>query len=289
MNENSPAPVVVGVDGSDDSPSTVILAAAYAADRQSPLRIVHARAWPTYTGNPPLLTPPVAPIEDEPTARLIVDNARDLVRGVHPDVNVTGHVIDGGPAVVLIDESRHATLVVVGSHGHGGLARRALGSTAMDVAARAICPVLVVRGEATRNGPVVVGVDGRVSSKAAIDFAFAEARARGVPLRAVHAWHHSTNLVDTAESEADGRHRARSVLDEWLSDDRGNFDDVVVETVPVHQANPARALGEESAKASLVVIGSRMRGALRSRLLGSTGYAMVHTSHCPVAIVRSAS
>lgn len=58
--------------------------------------------------------------------------------------SVTVRVISGYPARELIDESRDADLVVVGSRGAGGFAKLMMGSVSSQVVGHAHCPVVVV-------------------------------------------------------------------------------------------------------------------------------------------------
>jgi nucleotide-binding universal stress UspA family protein len=94
---------------------------------------------------------------------------------------------------LLLGESGHAGLLVVGSRGLGGFPALLLGSVGAAVAARAACPVVVVRAAEPgapipSDGAVLVGVDGSPTSEAALAFAFDAAAARRVSLLVVHVW-----------------------------------------------------------------------------------------------------
>ncbi|MGV9384600.1 universal stress protein [Nonomuraea sp. NPDC003707] len=52
------------------------------------------------------------------------------------------------------------------------------------------------------------------------------------------------------------------------------------------RGNPIAALCETSARADLVVVGSRGRGVIRSAMLGSVSHGVLHYASCPVAVVR---
>jgi len=80
------------------------------------------------------------------------ENAEGLMRqtlndtlGDHPEVVIGSEVVEGSAARVLLDASKDADLLVVGSRGHGGFAGMLLGSVSQHVVAHASCPVIVVR------------------------------------------------------------------------------------------------------------------------------------------------
>ncbi|MFC4149467.1 universal stress protein [Micromonospora mangrovi] len=290
MTSRSGAPVVVGVDGSPSALDAVRVAAREAAARHRPLRVVHAFIWP-------LLGTPLGPVPGGPPdaglqqqALSLLDEAVDEARKVSTDVVVTGEVVAGAPVAVLRRESRDAALLVLGHRGLGGFAELLVGSVAVQVTARADCPVLVVRGEARADGPVVVGVDGSPLSHEAIGFAFAEAAQRGTILVAVHAWLYPAPVgpgdivplvydVDTLRAEEE------RVLVESLAGWSERYPEVPVRHRLV-AGTAARVLVEESTDAQLTVVGAHGRGALGGLLLGSVSHAVLHHARSPLAIVR---
>jgi nucleotide-binding universal stress UspA family protein len=200
----------------------------------------------------------------------------------------------GLPADVLIDESRTARLVVVGDRGTGGFRELLLGSVAAAVAAHGQCPVMVHRGTGpharAEDRPVVVGVDGSPLSDAAVRFAFDAAAVRGAPLVAIHTWLDVNtaglwaglpSMIDWPAIQAD----EECVLAKKLAPWQKAYPHVPVRTLVVRD-NPEHALLAHSARAQLVVVGSRGRGTLAALGLGSVSHALLHAADCPVVVVR---
>jgi nucleotide-binding universal stress UspA family protein len=135
-------PVIVGIDGSDEAMRVGTYGAWEAKRRRVPLRPVFARQ-PT-----PLWSPGVLVADDyrweRDWGRARLAAAQDHVRAAFPGLTIETAVVKGSPAGALVEESRHACLVVTGTHATGGFVGRMSGSVAAQVAAHAHCPVIVV-------------------------------------------------------------------------------------------------------------------------------------------------
>ncbi|MFI6270836.1 universal stress protein [Micromonospora zamorensis] len=288
MTSRSGAPVVVAVDGSTSAMEAVRVAAREAVTRGRPLRVVHAFIWALYGVS--LEPAPGAPANAgfRRQAEQLVAEAVTEACKVAPELAVTGAIVEGAPTPMLLVEARDAALLVLGSRGLGGFGGLLIGSVAVQVSARADCPVLVVKGEARADGPVLVGVDGSDLSAQALGFAFEEASLRGTDLVAVHAWiipAAPSDLLPIANDVEALIAEEERVLAEAIAGWSERYPDVPVRRRVAYGA-PARMLVEESATAQLTVVGARGRGALAGMLLGSVSHTVLHHSHSPVVIVR---
>ncbi|MCO1617813.1 MULTISPECIES: universal stress protein [Micromonospora] len=279
MNSANGAAVVVGVDGSEPATWAVRLAAREARRRNRPLRVVHGFIWPLLRVpvSAPAGSPPGAGLRNQ--AEQLVTDAVAVAEAEAPGLRITGEIIDGEAAAVLLGESPTAAVIVLGDRGLGGFAALVVGSVAVQVASYADCPVLIARGTARADGPVVVGVDGSTLSRAAVEFAAETASARGAPLHVVHARPAPRGRDDRAEED-------ERVLTEALAGIGERWPDLTVHAEAV-RAKPVAALTTASAGAQLVVVGRQGRGELGGLLLGSVSQGILHRSACPVAVVRA--
>lgn len=190
----------------------------------------------------------------------------------------------------LLEAAQQASMLVVGSHGHGRIAEVLIGSVSQHVATHAACPVVVVREPAQASAArIVVGIDGSGGSVAALEFACRRAELTGEVVVAVHAWNVGSVLLDRRGQLSPDLgptiEERELLLSESVAGVRGDHPDVTVhlEAIPVA---PGQALVDESATASLIVTGSHGRGAFTGMLLGSVSHEVLCRAECPVAIVR---
>jgi nucleotide-binding universal stress UspA family protein len=139
-------PVVVGVDGSPVSSAAVEFGFRMASVRGAPLTLLHA-TWDVREQASSVLDLRSYSEKvnlDEEEERLVAETVAGLCEK-YPDVPVTETYRRGEPVRRLVEASRNASLVVVGSRGRRLLATTLLGSVSRGVAERAFSPVAVVR------------------------------------------------------------------------------------------------------------------------------------------------
>jgi nucleotide-binding universal stress UspA family protein len=138
--------IVAATDFSEASALALDAAIALAGEQGATLHVLHvveepvmAAAWTEgYTLDLPTLH-----------ENLVEEAERSLtvIQAAHPGVHITTQALVGRPADTILEvaSEQHADLVVVGSHGRGGLTRLLLGSVAENVVRHAPCAVLTVR------------------------------------------------------------------------------------------------------------------------------------------------
>lgn len=140
MNEQSL--ILVGFDGSDESKRALTWAADLAHLIDGGVTAVSAWEFPSgydvpyaFEGWDPETEPRA---EFDRTVQEMPADRRTRVHGLD--------VVRGDPARVLVERSRGATMLVVGSRGLGGFASLLMGSVSAKCVRHSACPVLVVRG-----------------------------------------------------------------------------------------------------------------------------------------------
>lgn len=140
--------VVVGVDGSAESVRALGWAARYAAATGARVQALLAWHYPAAAGQAPVGVAP-EPIRGETEAHMqaTLEEAVAKATSGQPSPGVETRLGYGHPAQVLIEASKAADLLVVGSHGHGAFTGMLVGSVSIHCVTGALCPVVVVRGD----------------------------------------------------------------------------------------------------------------------------------------------
>ena len=287
--------IVVGYDGSEPACQAVRWAAAEAARRDAELIVLHV-----LDGGVLVLGAAHDAVARSEGRRLAAAGAA-LAVAAAPGLRAVPQTRTGSVAARLIEAASDADLLVIGSHGHSPSVAGRLGTVAAMVAGHAPCPFVVVRGHHVHGpGPqrrVVVGTDGSPSSRPAVRFAADVAEAAHASLVIVSAWdpdaleqvmltYGDTGSPLKAESASWRRRATQEALHQAEHDAHVQHPGLTVVT-KIHRGEATWALIKAAHDAALLVVGTRGRGGLTSRLLGSVGHALIRSAPCPVAVVRA--
>ncbi|MEO6958187.1 MAG: universal stress protein [Antricoccus sp.] len=135
-DDNAPAQILVGVDGSDSSIEALRAAARIATAMDARIKAVMTWEYPAKFYTTPGLSP-------ETDARNMLSDAVARAFGTDLPAGMDSAALYGPPARVLIEQSATADLLVLGSRGHGGFTGLLLGSVSTAVSQHAQCPVLI--------------------------------------------------------------------------------------------------------------------------------------------------
>jgi nucleotide-binding universal stress UspA family protein len=138
--------LVVGVDGSTSSIEALRWAGRSAGPLGLTIEVVMSWEYPTAYG---LSMVPAVNWQDD-CVRLLATSVTTAFGPKVPE-GLVQVVREGHPAKVLLDASRDAELLVVGTRGRGGFAGLLLGSVSSVCAEHGVCPVVVVHDREERS------------------------------------------------------------------------------------------------------------------------------------------
>lgn len=143
--------------------------------------------------------------------------------------------------------------------------------------------------EPVPSGAVVVGVDGSDHSHRALDAACDVAAREHRPLHVLHCYEPYPAAMGPVLPSRDVTTTLRGIAESVVQEAREHVTQrhpslTVSTSLSTHDAR--EKLSAVSHQASLLVVGSRGRGGMRSLLLGSTSLWIAHHSACPVLVVR---
>ncbi|MGR6318148.1 universal stress protein [Micromonospora soli] len=258
--------VVVGVGRSEEDLQVVRTAAGEAAAHDRPLHLLHAFNWAAALEEP-TVGGPRADAED------LLERAGQVASDAEPAVPVSGEIVEGSPVEALIRASDSAFLLALGDGGMADCGNCVpTDAPAVQLAARAGCPVLVGRAEPPPPGPLLVGVDGSPSSRATLGYAFHWAERHGarlLALRVVEPGNHDPGdeLLEAAVARYGARHPG------------------VPAQCHTVRGDPGQVLIEQSRSAQVVLVGARGEEAWRG-MLGAVSQSLLYHSPAPVIVVR---
>ncbi|MFG2147272.1 universal stress protein [Streptomyces sp. NPDC048696] len=273
--------ITAGIDGSRESADAAHWAAREAERRGLPLNLLHVDDEAAVRTDLPALD---APGERGRTA---LEQAAVQLAYCHPTLEIHPVTALGPPTATILEAAATSEILALGSRGFTGLAAFLVGSVALEVTARAACPVVLVRaGECPqdeRQGvsgtgayrPVVLGLDLDHPCDDLLVYAFDTAAGRRAPLHVWHTW--AVPLVPSADAEdpaVEKAHALAAVLAPW----RRKFPETEVVERTVH-GRAGHQLVMASTGASLLVVGRR------ADRLGPVAHSVIHHVLCPVVVV----
>lgn len=270
--------VVVGYDRTPHSELALDEAAAEAARRGAALAVVHV-----FDDSSSLIA-----------ARRIAEWGAASVRSGHPGLEVRAQVAAGSVPGVLAAAALDADLLVVGHRGHGCLAELVRDSVATRLAARPVCPTMVVRARPrVSRGTVLAAIDLEDPVEQVLAFAFDEARLRRTGLTAVSVRERFWPRVYAGDP---GEFRAAAVqaadnaalaLERIFKLWQDRHPDVHVRH-ELADGSPGAVLTAEASYADLVVVGAHRHGAgglpVGDAHIGPTINPLLMRADCPVVV-----
>jgi nucleotide-binding universal stress UspA family protein len=270
-SDDSPGPVVVGIDGSDAAIGAAEWAAKEAVHQDVPLRLVHV----IQIADGPIASTGAYPAEKN-YAETSLRAACSAVAATGLPVKIDTAVLCGDVDSALIAESSNATLICVGSLGISRVASRVVGSTATTLAEHARCPVAIIRR--TEDGPlpgaglIAAVLDDEPGNDEVMRWAMEEARVRRAPVLALGVWRWALFKI--------GDEKFYRRLDHWLR----RYPDVEVEVASTRMS-VTRYLEGCIGRVQLAVIDGADANQV-AQLVGARRLPISTHADCSVLIVR---
>lgn len=283
--------VVAAYDGSPHADRALRWAADQAAYEGRCLDVVHVACLSEVPGGAWAGVGAVSPrlVDDlRETARERVEEAVAGVVPRHLELSPRTHVVDGDARQVLLELSRRAHLLVLGSRGRGIVRSLLLGSVSAAVSKHASCPVVVARPAAAEpaGAGVVVGADGTAESLPVIEFAFRQASLRALPLTVMHCYWDAAAAYAGARATPPPRTDTsdlEALLSESVAGLTTEFPDVHV--MPRLEHGLVDQVLTSQRDWDLVVVGRHPHEGWSRTLVGSMATAVLERARCTVAVV----
>jgi nucleotide-binding universal stress UspA family protein len=261
-------PIIVGIDGSQAAIAAAFWGVDEAISRAVPLRLI-AVIKQTHPS-------PDDYDRDLAHSEKSLREAQLAVEASGKTVNIETEIPRGPVGSVLVEASRDAEMICVGSVGIGRYARSILGSAATELAEKAHCPVMVLRTDSEQPPPdvnwIVVRMTDAPDNDAIVKYAAQEAKLRRAPMLVLGG--RPEELTEHADGEFERR------VQEW----RQRHPEVRVYPITTKDAI-ARFLRANDERVQLAVISAAESGQL-ARLVGPYGHPLFRHPECSVLVVR---
>jgi len=261
-------PIIVGIDGSQAAIAAALWGVDEAIGRGVPLRLVSVikQTHPS----------PADYSRDLTHAETSLREAQSAVEASRKLVKIETEIPRGPAGLVLVEASRDAEMICVGSVGIGRYARSILGSTATELAEKAHCPVAVLRTTSDQPPPdinwIVVRMTDTPGNDAVVKYAAWEAKLRGAPMLVLGG------RPEELTEHADGAFERR--VQGWCQ----RHPEVRVYPITAKYAI-ASFLRTNDERVQLAVIGGAEADQL-AQLVGPAGHPLFQHPECSVLVVR---
>ncbi len=198
--------------------------------------------------------------------------------------------MNAAPGPALVGAAEGATLLVVGSRGHGTVAGALLGSVSLHCVNHSTTPVAVIPADTFPDEPfnrIVVGVDGSDHSVAALTWVL-ETSPETIAVDVFFVWGFGSPFSEQAILDgADVEQRAIDIARHTVERAKATAGQADREIrTGTAQGDAREELRIEATKADMIVVGARGREGLLHLVLGSVATSLVHSPTTPTVIVR---
>ena len=211
--------------------------------------------------------------------------------GLQPELMV--HQGNAPRCILSVAQKENMEVIVMGTHGRGGLDRLVLGSTTDRVLRKAVCPVLVVSDSA--HNALNAGPDGRHRLSRILyctDFSNNSERARSYAISLAAEYGAELVLLHVAQSPSDVA-RAEEIIAEHAHELDKLISETERKTLKVRSAvRLGKPYGEivryaTEGQASLIIMTARGGDAVDRAVFGSTTYRVIQLGPCPVLAIHT--
>jgi nucleotide-binding universal stress UspA family protein len=282
--------IVVGIDGSSSSEDALAWAIEQALLEHRPLTLLHGMGDPTspWVDHAVLDKPGSAYAALRAEGARVLESARAHVAQQAPQIELHEILEFVDPRELLLEQSRGASLLVLGSRGRGPIQSTLLGSVGVAVARHTACPTVIHRGNhrgPTGNG-VLVAADAAPESLPVLEFAYHQAELTGLPLTVMHCYwdmqaysgYYPAGILPI-DSE-----QVRLAVAETIAGLADKYPDVSV-TETLVGGLPEVQVATAGDDMDLVVVGAHQGSRLKQLMFDSVSVQVVEHATRPVAVV----